>query len=218
MPREPSALGVAADKADSLPIRVISGNFARHSKPTSDALSLLKVAPAEGRYHNEGAQPPLYASSTEDVAWGELFRHFSDGGAVEISPFEIKRRMSTLEVLDLPVLDLTDELVREQLGVSEDELIGNQYGVCQAIAELLGTRLDLFGGILAPSAVIPSEQTLVVFQERIRGHVSVRHTRTARPPRRLFGLFELVIDTLPAALQSPLRELAGQIKQEWYNR
>ncbi len=126
--------------------------------------------------------------------------------------------MSKLEVRDLPVLDLTDELVREQLRISEDELVSNNYVACQEIAETLGARPEHFGGILAPSAAIRGEQTLVVFQvwilDRV-GHVCVTDTRVASAPRRLFGLFELVIDTLPAALQSPLRRLAGQIKQEW---
>jgi RES domain-containing protein len=175
---------------------------------------------AEGRYHREGAQPPLYASTTADASWGELFRHFSDGGDVEVSPFEIKRVMSTLEVRDLPVLDLTDELVRKHLDVSEQDLIGNSYAVCQAIADLVASSPSLFGGILAPSAVIPEEQTLVVFAGRIfkrDDHVRVdpARTRAGTPPRDLFDLFEHVIDSLPAMIQSPLRRLAAQIKQDW---
>jgi RES domain-containing protein len=121
--------------------------------------------------------------------------------------------MSTLEIRGLPVLDLTDPGISEQLGVSEDELVGNNYDVCQAIGKLLAARPDLFGGILAPSAAVKGEQTLVVFAHAVADHVRVLDTHAGTAPLRLLGLFELIIDSLPAAIQRPLRQLARLIGQ-----
>src|SRR5687768_4732074 len=112
-----------------LPARTISGTFYRQTRPHYRATDLPRQAESDARNHRQGREPPMYASSTEDAAWGELFRHHLD---VDVSPFEVRRRMSTLEVRELPVLDLTDADVRTLLGVSEDELTGNDYSVCQA--------------------------------------------------------------------------------------
>jgi RES domain-containing protein len=122
--------------------------------------------------------------------------------------------MSTLQVRELPVLDLTDPAVREQLEVTEADLISNDDTICQAITETVRRNPGRFGGILEPSAAIDGEQTLVVFQERFDEHVEVLEDPIMTPPIRLFGLFELIIDTLPAPLRGPLHKLAAMIQRE----
>ena len=71
-----------------------------------------------------------------------------------------------------------------------------------------------FGGVLEPSAAIPGEATLVVFQERLDDHVEILAEPIMTPPIRLFGVFELIIDTLPAPLRGPLHKLAAMIQRE----
>jgi hypothetical protein len=105
-----------------------------------------------------------------------------------------------LHVCSLPVLDLTDELVRDRLGVTEAELVGNDYAVCHEITDLLRTRPDLFGGILAPSAAIRDEQTLVIFQDRIGAHVSVPKEAKASRFERL---------TAPITIANTITSLVG---------
>lgn len=141
-----------------------------------------------------------------------MFRHHV---SVAVSPFEIRRRMSTLRVTELPVLDLTDPDIRAQLGVTEAELTGNDYTTPQKITELVRRVPERFGGILEPSAAMRGEQTLVVFQEYLDDHVDIEQEPIMTSPRRLFGLFELVIDTLPVPLRQPLRQLAAAIMREW---
>lgn len=194
-----------------LPVRQISGTFFRQTSPKYRATDLPHKAESEGRNHREGGEPPMYTSSIEDASWGELFRHHLD---VDLSPFEVRRRMSTLRVQDLPVLDLTDAHVRAQLGVSEKQLTSNDYATCQAITELAQRLPARFGGVLQPSAAIRGQQTLVVFQERLGGHVEILAEPVMTPPIRLFGLFELIIDTLPARVRAPLRRLAANIQRE----
>lgn len=197
----------------TLPARSISGTFWRHSSPSHDALELPERAPAAGRYHVKGHQPRIYASSTRDAAWGELFRHVYG----PLSPFEVKRRMAKLQVVDLPVLDLTDPAVRRQLGVTEEELVRNRYRACQLIASLVRRRPDRFGGILAPSAASRQATTLVIFSEW-RHCARVAHSRVLHPPRRLIALFERVIGTLPLGVQDDALALLRQLRRELRSR
>jgi RES domain-containing protein len=196
---------------NDLPVRTVSGIFFRQTSPKYLATDLPPKAFGEGRNHQDGREPPLYASSSKDASWGELFRHHLDP---DLSPFEVRRRMSTLQVRELPVLDLTDPAVREQLEVTEADLISNDDTICQAITETVRRNPGRFGGILEPSAAIDGEQTLVVFQERFDEHVEVLEDPIMTPPIRLFGLFELIIDTLPAPLRGPLHKLAAMIQRE----
>jgi RES domain-containing protein len=197
----------------TLPVRRVSGTFWHHGSPSRDPLELPERAPASGRYHAKGQQPRLYASSTRDAAWGELFRHVYG----PLSPFEVKRRMAKLDVIDLPVLDLTDAAVRRQLGVTEQELVGNRYRACQLIASLARRRPDRFGGILAPSAAVPNATTLVIFSEW-RHHARVEHSRIVHPPRRLMALFERLIGTLPLAVQDEALALLRELRRELRSR
>jgi hypothetical protein len=196
---------------NQLPVVRVSGTFCRQTRPKYSATDLPRKAESQGRNHREGREPPMYTSSTEDAAWGELFRHHVD---VELSPFEVRRRMSTLEIRDLPVLDITNPEVCAQLGITKQDLISNDYTVCQQITEIVRRAPGRFGGILQPSAAIDSEQTLVVFQERLDDHVSILREPIESPPIRLFGLFELIIDNLPVRLRAPLRRLAATIQRE----
>src|SRR3954451_13935974 len=130
---------------NDFPVRTISGVFFRQTSPKYRATDLPAKAKGEGRNHEDGREPPMYASSTMDASWGELFRHHLDP---DFSPFEVRRRMSTLQVTDLEVLDLTDVDVRMQLGVTEAELTANDYAITQAITEMVRRNPGRFGGIL----------------------------------------------------------------------
>jgi RES domain-containing protein len=202
---------LAAIDPNTLPVRSISGTFFRQTGPRYRATDLPSTAESDGRNHRESREPPMYASSSEDASWGELFRHHLD---FDLSPFEVRRRMSMLRVQNLPVLDLTEPDVRAELGVTEAELTSNDYTTCQAITELVRRAPVRFGGVLQPSAAIRGQQTLVVFRERLGSHVEILAEPIMAPPIRLFGLFELIIDTLPARLRAPLRRLAATIERE----
>ena len=156
-PGAATASEVSAVDPRQLPVRVVDGEFFRHTAPKRAPLAVPHTARASGRYHRKGQQPRLYASSTRDTAWGELFRHTEP----EVSPFEVRRRMSKLRVSALPVLDLTDAGVQGQLGITKRNLIRNRPAVCRRIADLARQAPDRFGGLLAPSAADPSEHTLV---------------------------------------------------------
>lgn len=200
----------------TFPVRNISGSFSRQTRPRRRADELMAQADVAGRFHDEGDEPPMYASSSGDAAWGELFRHTDP--ATVISPFEVRRRMSRLQIENLPVVDLTDIAVRRAFGVTATDLAANDYEVCQAIGRLARRAPGRFGGILAPSAAIRGEQTLAVFQGWLEHHVAIKEDHVTHPPPRLLGLFELIVDTLAARFREPLRQLAGRAQREWNRR
>ena len=139
------------------PRRQLRGRF-WHQGPTRYPLgSFADPATSDGRYHRRGGAGVWYASDREQAAWAELFRHFTDEG---VGPFEV-RRVGAVHVAGLKVLDLTDEVVRSSLGISLEDLTGDDYARAQEVAD--AARAAGFGGILAPSAAIEGRRTLVVF-------------------------------------------------------
>lgn len=204
-------VGLPADiRLDQVPTLRVSGRWWRQTDPKYDALSLPHRAGSSGRCHRKGKQPRLYASSTSNAAWGELFRHTLP----ELSPFEVIRTMSAIEVSGLPVVNFDDALTRELFNVTEAELVSNNYAICRRLADLLRERPDLFGGMILPSAAIPGEQTLVVFQEWIPQHLRVSRRQTTTAPIRLLRLFEAIISTLSKRLRHETMPLADQIRRE----
>jgi RES domain-containing protein len=202
-----------AELPEPPPDRIVSGHYFRHVAPRSRPLDVRDPAPANGRYHRRGSPAPLYASSTEESAWAELFRHTEPG----ISPFEVKRRMCQLEVRHLHVLDLTDPDIRDALGVTERNLTSNRLTVCQQIAAFARRWPDHLDGILAPSAAVPGLETLVIFPEGL-GNIGVVTQKIANPPWRLLYLFERVIATLPPRAQDAFYSIARQVRRELLQR
>lgn len=90
--------------------------------------------------------------------------------------------MGKVEVSNLDVLDLTDPDVRDAIGIDEDDLLDDDIGLCQEIAE--AARSAGFSGILAPSAALSDERTLIVFPNGMR-KVHEQHSRIQRPPRSI---------------------------------
>jgi RES domain-containing protein len=195
---------------DDIPVVDLKGRWYRQTAQRFDALSLPHRAMSSGRCHCKGQQPRLYASSTEAAAWGEIIRHLQP----EVSPMEVIRAMSSIEVTNLPVVDFTDPLVREMFSVSESTLTSNDYAPCRKIADMLRQRPDLFGGLILPSAAIPGERTLVVFQEWIPGCLQVVARSTKTAPARLLRLFETIVDTLTRDLQRDARRALRRTRRE----
>ena len=135
-----------------------------------------------GRYHRTYGPGVWYASSSENGAWAELFRHHEPGG---VSPLEVIRRMGRARVKGLRVLDLTDANVREMFGASRNDLVTDRLALCQKIAGYAWK--SGYDGILAPSAALEGERTLVVFASAMR-KITEQRSRIGRPPARAHRL------------------------------
>jgi RES domain-containing protein len=195
---------------ERVPVLRLTGLWWRQTDPKYDALDLPLEAKSGGRCHRKGQQPLLYASSSCSAAWGELFRHVLS----EVSPFEVIRRMSALEVVDLPTVDFDDPMIRALFGVSERMLMSNNYAVCRRLADLLRERTDLFGGFVLPSAAVAGEQTLIVFDEWMPSHLDVLDWTTTTAPKRLLRLFDSIVPTLSQGLQHDRRRISRELRCE----
>ena len=135
-------------------------------------------AESDARFTVQDGPGLWYASSQEQAAWAEPFRHFTGRG---IDPFEVRRRVGAARVEDLSVLDLTDPAVREAVGLTVADLIGDDYSRTQQIA--LAAVEAGFDGILAPSAALPGRMTLAVFPKGMAKVSVVREAVRTAPPR-----------------------------------
>lgn len=164
-----------------LPVRTLDGRFWHQGPPRFATLSVADPAVTTGRFHTVGGPGVWYGSDQEQAAWAELFRHTLGGG---IDAFEIRRRIGVARVAGGEVLDLTDQAVRDRVGVSQADLIGDDYRLTQQIAaHAVGT----FDGILSPSAALPGRRTLAVFPTGMQ-RLSEESSRIATAPPRLASL------------------------------
>lgn len=107
------------------------------------------------------------------TAWAEW--EAATGGAID--PAAERRRLWTLEVRRLPIVDFRDAAVSAALGVDLGEL-ATGWVASQALAARLRAAGAL--GAVVPSAARPGQWNLVVFPDGF-GRVSVSGGRTMRP-------------------------------------
>jgi len=166
--------------------RVFSGLVWHQTRPRNALLDFADPARYDARYSRVGEPGVWYASLTERAAWAELFRHWAGD---EISPFEVRRRVGRARVVDLEVLDLTDPNVQQRFGVTEDQLVANDWAPCQDLAAQ--ARAAGFEGLLAPSGALGGETTVVVFASAME-KVVAEHSRVQRPPIRMVDVLQRI--------------------------
>jgi hypothetical protein len=164
----------------------VTGKYWHQGGTTHPLVSCPDPARGPGRYHRPGEPGAWYASSQEQGAWAELFRHFLDDG---IDPFEVRRRVGRV-LVDLEVLDLTDGATRSHLGVREADLVSDDCNLTQDIAA--AARDAGFDGVLAPAAALPGCETLMVFAHALSAKVMAERSEVRQPPPRLADLLPLI--------------------------
>lgn len=173
--------------SSDLPIRELGAQPYWHQGAVRrDVVSLSESPRYEGRFHVAGGPAVWYASSTQQAAWAELFRHFLDAG---VDPFEVRRRVARVRVEGLRVLDLTNDAVRRVVGITIGELMGDDYESCQRLAQL--AREQGFDGVLSPSAALTESTTLVVFDVATE-KIEIERSNVTTPPPRLADLLSRV--------------------------
>ncbi len=79
--------------------------------------------------------------------------------------------------------------VQRRLGVTEDQLVSNDWTRCQDLAAQ--ARAAGFAGILAPSGALDGETTVVVFAAAM-STVVAQHSRVQRPPIRILDVLDRI--------------------------
>lgn len=165
------------------------------------------VARGPGRYHRAGEDGVWYASWSMRASWCESFRHFPDAG---VDPFEIRRRAGRAQVAGARVLDLTDPATRSALGLLEGDLTGDDYVLCQAVAD--AARAAGLDGLLAPAAALPGARTLALFLPAVAAGVAVQvRSRVQRAPLDLVDHLGRIrpVPSAAAAFTAFVRRLVG---------
>jgi RES domain-containing protein len=163
------------------PARLLSAIVWHQCSPKRELLDVADPAVTTGRYHRPGGAGVWYASSSEDGAWAELFRHHEAGG---VAASEVVRRIGRARVRRLRVLDLTDPRVREAFDVCESELTSDDLALCQRVGQY--ARDASYDGVLASSAALAGNQTVAVFVSGVR-KIAAGRSHVGKPPSRVRG-------------------------------
>ena len=155
-------------------VRRLAGDFWHQCSPIRRLLDVADPAVTSGRYHRIGGYGVWYASSSEVGAWAELFRHHYGG----VSLFEVRRLIGRVHVRDLRILDLTNEQIRAELGITARDLVSDDLSRCQLIAER--ARSDGYEAILAPSAALQRQTTFGSVHLRAGQNHRTERSRTPR--------------------------------------
>lgn len=106
-----------------------------------------------GRYNVAGEAATLYASLQAQTAVAEVARNAA-------TPLSAQWWMYTLRV-DLTALDLTDETVVTQLGLSTEMLVGEDKTETRRLAR--EARQSGFQAMIVPSAAAAGQKNVVLF-------------------------------------------------------
>lgn len=175
MDKEASNIDRLLERLAHVPRRRVRGRYWRHGDPTCDLDELPPVALVASRWQGEGDPPALHTSSSEPTAWKEHSKVL-DG---TLDPAFTRRKIGVI-VVDLEVVDLTCPEVLEILGVHADDLV-NDTTTCRLLGD--AARALGIGAFLAPSAVDPAENTLVVFPVAVATVVADTSTVEIAAPR-----------------------------------
>ena len=108
------------------------------------------------RYTDKGV-PGLYFSSGEKIVRAEL-------GNYDVTDFS-NRTMYSYDVKLSNMLDVSNPVIREQLGVSLDSLIGESYDVTHKIGKYAYD--NGYNGIIAPSARADGGVNIILFSGKL---------------------------------------------------
>ena len=124
----------------------------------------------------------------------------------ELRSAEQVRAISTRTwALEVPIDDLPEITfaTAERFGITAEQLVGDDYGPCQAIAETLRRQA---AGVIVPSAALPGTRNVVLFGPRVAAPYLTQPVSTldvpasitadgARPPTSLMSVVRFAGDT-----------------------
>ncbi len=115
----------------------------------------------DGRWNIAGQDATQYWSLTPEAAWAELIR--SENLRTENDLDQVRMPFWIARIPSLGLLDLRLDDERERHGVTDAELIGDEWTPCQELA----TRLrGAVRGVIAQSAALPEHASLTLFGRR----------------------------------------------------
>lgn len=114
-----------------------------------------------GRWNNAGEQPTQYWSATPDAAWAELIRR--EGLEAEADPDLVRMPIWACRAPVAGLIDLRNAWAREAAGITEAELVSDDWSPCQRLSAALRGSCS---GVIAPSPVLDGHANVTMFGPR----------------------------------------------------
>ena len=115
-----------------------------------------------GRYNRAGSDPTQYLSEHPLAVFAERLRSLGRAAVADLET--IRWRCWAMEVRtdDLTVIDLD---AAPAYGITPEELVGDDWGPCQELADRRRAAGDR--GLIIPSAALPGTKNIVLFEPRV---------------------------------------------------
>ena len=119
---------------------------------------------SSARFNRAGSGPTQYLCLHPLGPWAEYLRK-EDYTSID-DLLEIRARVWVLRIHEPDVFDLTFDTA-EQLGIPPAELIADEYGPCQELADRCRNEPNMPKALRVPSAALPGTKNIVVFGPRV---------------------------------------------------
>ena len=138
----------------------------RHTSLRREPLSGAGARLLGGRWNPRGLFPTIYLATPASTALREL-EHAAIMAAMTVEDMlVVGRELHTVQVNDLPVLDLRDPRRLASVGLGPEDISDEDRSACQAIGH--AAWFLEFGGVLARSARHDDGLVLAAFETRVR--------------------------------------------------
>jgi RES domain-containing protein len=184
---------VAADQTELLPAISAPGSLILFRYSDYDVPFWARPNSRPGRWHVAGDPATQYWSMTPDAAWAELIR--AEGLQLEEELDFVRMPLWVCRVPATRLMDLREAEIQEQVGLTGDALVGDEWEVCQVVGARLRERC---AGVIAPCAALDGHSNVTIFGARRqidwRGRPALASTAPAaivaigRPPTGLIAL------------------------------
>jgi RES domain-containing protein len=170
---------VLVERVDALGSTPWSSQCFRYTSARRDALSGEGARRHGGRWNPKDLFPAIYLADSEVACMNEVDRAAETNGLAAEKMLTVPYRLHTIEVNDLPVLDLRSADNQERVGLEVEDLFGRDWSACQAVGHA-AWFLEM-AGVVAPAAG-GIGLVITAFEHRTRpGQVVVRNSRDLTP-------------------------------------
>ncbi len=152
------------DRVNELGPTAWTGTAYRHTAVGRDPLS-GEGARMNGARWNPPGRPTIYMAQPEKSCMAELARSAERGGFPLHALLSRGRELHTMEVRELPVLDLTSAEALDHVGLTLEDLQDDDWTACQAVGE--AAHFLAMAGVTATSATGVG-LVVAAFEDRVK--------------------------------------------------
>lgn len=171
------------DRVNELDVTSWSGRAFRHTSAGRDPLS-GEGSRMNGARWNPPGRPTIYMAHPEKSCMAELARSADRGGFPLSGLLRNGRELHTLELTQLPVIDLTNPEAMDHVGLTLEDVEDDDWTACQAVGQ--ATHFLGIAGIAAPSATGVGV-VIAAFEDRVKAN-QLSHTDTVTLDRERYEL------------------------------